>query len=399
MNDGYSEALAYNGNLLKKRISLFLFFLQMEITLEHEDNDNDDIFLDPQLIYKKKIAELQKTFQEYLKIPWPEPSANDEFYNLSKEVQQERLKEAAQMIQHFGENSTKEETEPTERPILQREIKIIDPEICWHSIKRYEICIHGNRQVLQKGDYVLLDDGKKGLVQYFTQDGVIFVHLKLIYVREDLSPVWKTFIKTSDEYIETDIDVTVPLGRVIERFDAHQPSYFMLQNNSLCARENDHKQSYSRTLIESYLTVDSELLMCHPLVQRCARFIHVLFKAESLAQLIFNDFSPFSAALSRDVEDTKIYEFENFAEFRMIGLKEDVCGFCTQHQKLVFDQNGATACDSCYVRLRKIYHNIFKSLEPCRALVKSQKSLSSLSGQHEETMEELCVAVKNIAKL
>jgi hypothetical protein len=371
---------------------------------KNDQMENTTLMIDPQAIYDKNREFLRSRLKEYLDSELDDPSYD--LNSLSKESKEEKLKEVAQIMRYYG--PVKDQSEDLEtntgRPELRNEM-IVAEDVCWKKVKRYRLCIYGNSQVLQAGDYVLMDDNQKGVVQYFTMgcvnqecvitnnpgDSLIYVHLLRVYTKSDFSPVWQTFIKMKDEFVETDKQLTVSLGRILEVLNRDKIvfSSFVLKED--CLRERSRLGTdltlLGKILTDSYVTADTRMLAYHPLVQKAARFVSLLCRPEYFAHLILRDFLPYSMAMSNDLDDEKQYDFGDFTMLHRLGLKEDICTLCGLSLKLVFEEGENrknTACESCYVRLRRMYYRIFQKLEPWRISSQCKKSI-----QENEDKEEI----------
>lgn len=355
--------------------------------------------IDPQIIFDKKNGLIKKKLQEYVKSNIEDPAY--ELNTLSNESKDEKLREAAQIIKYYWSNGMLNDNMQlaveSSQPEVRDEMEL-SPDVCWKKMKRYRLCVHGNRQVLQAGDYVLLENKRKGRIAYFTKEKVeqheiVHVHLNMIYMKHDFSSVWQSFIKTKEELVCTDVLSTIMLGQIIEILnrDAILFSPFILENNCLRERVKSTPDmvTLGKLLVESYLTADSKMLHYHPLVKIATNFVSLLCKPTYISHLIMSDFMPYSMGMLNDMEDEKQYDFADFTMLNRISLREDVCTLCTMFNKLVFDgDTGSTSCESCYVRLRKIYYRIFSKLEPWRRISQSKKLI-----QENEDMEEVHAAV------
>jgi len=370
-----------------------------------------DDFINSQTIHDKNVLFIKSKLKECLETPQDDPTYD--LSCLSNESKEAKLIEVAQIMQHFGPSEKGGIPPPpclsdnSNHPELRRQLKS-DDDVCWKKVKRYRLCFYGNRQLLQKGDYVILDDDQKGVVQYFTQENknqVVQVHITVLFTRSNFSAVWQKFLKSAEEFVITDKTTTVPLGRVIQVLPEEEVvlSCFVFKNDCLTEREQSSVDFTltAKLLVHAYLTTDTKMLRYHPLVRAAANSVHLLCKWDYLVDLILSNFLPYSANMMNDMEDEKKFEFGDFAELRRIGVTEDLCTVCGIFGKLVFNQEGSqfdqeschnvTACASCYIRLRKIYRGIFSILEPWRIESQSQKNV-----QTNENLEEVYLEVARL---
>jgi hypothetical protein len=364
--------------------------------------------VDPQLLHERKVKMITHSLQRYLetpKIPLEDPIYD--LNNLTPEEREAKLCETAQIMKFYGpslQRKTVSLQKNKQKPRLRVEVTN-DPSTCWKKLKRYRICIHGHDdEVWQTGDYVKLSNKQYGKILYFTHaedHSCIQAHILIYYNKSHFtSSVWQSFIRNADTWIETDIQITTNLGDIEDIVS--QPvivSDFLYQNNCLRARVDTQiwEHNLSRTLMQTYLITEATMLPQHVLVRTAANFVSMFCRPDFLSQLILQDFMPYSL-IFKEQDDDNDGDFSEIALFHKISLREDICSLCSFPGKLVFegsDNNQTTACEACFVRLRKIYNQIFSKLEPWR---KNCLTKQYICTPEDDQPEEITNAIQSLLK-
>jgi len=340
--------------------------------------------VNPQVIHQKNEAYTRKKFKRYLSQTLDDPLSDVDAF--SKKLKKRRIREVASAIQHWGHLLTTNE-KPKPAPSHQYPPELLDqiphdPRYNWQSVKKYRMCVYGDRNIVQAGDVVVTHDDQKGEVEYFIQpkkNRPILMHMALVQSKSDLPPQWQVFVPSEEELITTDQDLTVPLGSItrVEPRDHVKFSPFVIRKNCLVERKAAPVDTTTiRTvLVKGYLTCSSAVLYFNPLVQLATRYMGLKCTEGEMTHLIKHDFYPYAVAMINDEQDEDDFEDTEFsATHRVPLLSGDSCNFCQEPRKMVYSSEKHKACEPCYVRLRTLYR-MFQLLEPARQQFQTLKYL------------------------
>lgn len=259
-------------------------------------------------------------------------------------------------------------------PVLREPLK----HSSWQQIKRYKICLYGNRDMLQVGDMLITNQKKKGIVEYFTlEKKMVRVYAHVVKYRAELPNEWQVFVKNDKELIDTDETLELCLGEISKTFPASSltMSHFQVCGKRLREKALPHALPVNivRVLIETYLQCCRKMLHLHPLVRVAARSVSCNMDPVLFVEVLLNSFYPFAAAISNDEEDEKAYDFTEFTMIHRMNFTEGKCAYCQQRQKIAFCDS-VQVCEPCYVQMRNLY-DIFPFLESARLYSHSTQSI------------------------
>jgi len=284
-----------------------------------------------------------------------------------------RVADDSQISRTWGEHSEEVQTPEKKRRLLPSDpvLKELITHQSWQQLKRYSLCLYGNRDILREGNIIMTNRKDKGLIQYFTQsnENTVTIHLLKVKFHAELPDKWRPFLINEKNLILTDEPMQAYLGD-ISKIITLPLSPFQVKEDCLRERESAREipVNFIKLLIDTYLISCRKMLHLHPLVQAAARSVSFNMSPHTLVAVILNSFYPFANAIANDEEDEKKYDFTEYTLINRMNCPEGKCSYCQKVQKLAFaDLPEVQVCEKCYVQMRKLYR-IFPELEQAREL-------------------------------
>ena len=366
--------------------------------------------LNLQGLSERKVEYNLKKLRHYLNRPLEDPL--EEVDQLAcKSEKKRKIKQIAQAVQHYHSLVAKDPVEKKTRrpeadaPELRYLIPFVDGYDCWREWKKYRMCVYGNKNVLQQGDLLYLEQGEKAIITDFTftktQEGnQISINTCLCKLKSDLPPDWQLFMSSSapDSVIRTDECKTFWLGdirQVVYKADL-KLCHFQLIRGALKLIDpqqemkvmSDRRSKAETSLMTSYITCSRKMLHHHPLVIAAAKFVNIRMSPEQMRLVILRDFYPFNVALVNDEEDAQQYDIAEFRVLHPMNNREDECSVCREHRRIAFDDTGHDSiCEMCYVSMRKICE-FMPELERLRRIAHQTRTMPVIEAELENIISD-----------
>ena len=343
--------------------------------------------IDPQIIADRNEAFKLKKLNAYLQRDLPDPLAELDLL-ASRKDKKRKIKLVAQAVQHYSV------PEPPPTPENQKpKLCSVLPNDGWQKLTRYSICLYGQQEIMQTGDFVKTYNHEHGIIDYFfSSEATTMVSLTLCKKPKD----WQTLL--SPAHIRTNSHISVALGMILfsKTKGTFEISPFIYDNQCLRLLPLAPSRSLAteQVLLKSYLLCDKKLLHCHPLVISAARFVSLLFTPHFLADMINKKFTDLMISIVNDEEDSQALDFTEFTMLHRMCVSEDSCSICRQLTRIACAENETLkTCEPCFVALRKVCR-IFLRLEKLRAKTKGNLEIPrfKISEQFRLLLSEVTLA-------